>query len=57
VRYVFDDPGNAVLCDLLLNMIRMWVEEFAETDSFILSSIVELLEMLLHAQRVWQTLK
>ena len=57
VRYVFDDPSNAVVCDLLMQMLRMWVEEYADSDSFILSTLVELLEMLLHSQRFWQALR
>lgn len=35
----------------------MWVEDFAEQDSFILGTVVELLETLLHSQRFWQLLK
>jgi len=54
---VFDDPSNAVVCDLLMQMLRMWVEEYADSDSFILSTLVELLEMLLHSQRFWQALR
>jgi len=46
---VFDDPSNTVVCDLLMQMLRMWVEEYADSDSFILSTLVELLEMLLHS--------
>lgn len=57
VRVVYDDQSNAVLCDLTMSMIRLWVEEFVETDSFILTSVVELLEMLMYSQRFWQCIK
>jgi hypothetical protein len=57
VRIIFEDHGNGVLCDLTMHMIRLWVEEFVDTDSFILTSVVELLEILLYSQRFWQSLK
>ena len=54
VRMVYDNPDNGILVDLTLQMLKFWIDEFVEQDSFILGSVVELLETLLNSQRIWQ---
>jgi len=44
---LFDDPANKVLLDLTLLMVQLWISEYIEHDNFILSSVVELVEVLI----------
>lgn len=48
VKFIYDDQSSSSsLADLTVSMIKYWVDEYAETDSYVLSSIVEILETLL----------
>jgi hypothetical protein len=47
VRLVYDEPSNALLGELTLQLIKLWIDEFAEQDSYILGQSVELIENLL----------
>jgi hypothetical protein len=58
VKFIYDDQSSpSTLADLSVSMIKTWVDEYAETDSFVLSSVVEILELLLFSQRIWAALK
>ena len=36
VRLVYDEPSNALLGELTLQLIKLWIDDFAEQDSYIL---------------------
>jgi len=57
VRLIYDDESNSTLAELTLQLVKLWIDQYVEQDSFILGSVVELVETLLHSQRVWQMLK
>lgn len=54
---LFDDPANKVLLDLTLLMVQLWISEYIEHDNFILSSVVELVEVLICSQKFWAAFK
>ena len=54
---LFDDPINRTVLELILLMVQQWIVDFSETDSFILSSVVELVETLLHSHNFWLAFK
>ncbi len=54
---LFDDPSNRVVLDLTLLMLQQWISEQVEHDAFILGSVVELVEMLIHSAQFWQAFK
>jgi len=58
VKFIYDDQSqSSTLADLTVQMVKTWVDEYAETDSYILSSVVEILETLMFSQRIWAALK
>jgi len=36
VRLIYDEPSNTMLGELTLKLIKLWIDEFAEQDSYIL---------------------
>ncbi len=38
-------------------MIQSWILEYADNDSFILGSVVELIEIMIHSAQFWQAFK
>jgi hypothetical protein len=57
-KFIYDDQSaTATLADLTVSMLKSWVDDYADTDSYVLGSVVDLLEVLLHSQRVWASLK
>lgn len=54
---LFDDPINHTILELILLMIQQWINEYVEQDSFILGSVVEIIEILLHSQLFWANFK
>lgn len=48
VKFIYDDQSSSsTLSELTVAMIKSWVDEYAESDSFVLSSVVDILEILL----------
>ncbi|CDW78890.1 UNKNOWN [Stylonychia lemnae] len=54
---LFDDPINRNLLELILLMVQLWITDYVEQDSFILGSVVELIEILIHSAQFWATFK
>lgn len=46
-----------MLLDLTLMMIQQWISEYVDNDHFILSSVVELIELLLCSAKFWAAFK
>ena len=54
---LFDDPINQTLLQLTMLMIQSWITDFADNDSFILGTVVELIETMIHSAQFWAAFK